>query len=352
MFNTHDKFTYFYNNHIKLDNEIYDQLREYRDKNLERVENGLAKLEQNKPIKNYGQGSYSMGTMVRQPNNDYDIDHAIIFRTEDLPEKSLDARTHVINALNKSGDAHLFSEPPTRRTNAVTVWYKDGYHIDLAVYRCSEDIFGNETIEHAGSIWRKRHPVAMNTWFSGEVKKQSPKPGITVSVAEKQMQRIVQFLKMFTKARSENLPGGLIISVLVSECYVPDNDRDDIALVETMRAICDRTSYNTHVWNPVDTEYELTDKDEPLNQVKNLHQVLDKALEWLAPLFDSDCDETIAYRAWNKVFKHEYWDALLLGLESVSTPKFVSSTGSVTVSSTKPSTTHVESPPHKYYGDK
>lgn len=292
-----------------------------------------------------------MHTMVQQPNNDYDIDHAIIFDAADLPLDPLAARTHVIDALCASGDTHLFSDPPQRRTNAVTVWYKAGYHVDLAVYRCYLDLSGNEIIEHAGSTeWRKRDPMGMNTWFNDRVTLLSPSSDYGATVDEKQMRRIVQFLKMFTKTRSENMPGGLIISVLVSECYVPDSHRDDVALVETMKSIRARIQNNQRVWNPVDIQYELTDKQERYNQVSNFHDALSSALDnWLAPLFDTGCDEIKAYKTWNKLFKHDYWSMMTEGAEMSQASKFVLQSGGLFTA--KPSGISVESPPHKFFGN-
>jgi hypothetical protein len=351
LFDAHDDFTKFYKKHVKLGNDTYDVLRDYRDKNYARVEKGLGKMGYNSPIKDRGQGSYSMGTMVQQPNNDYDIDHAIIFRKDDLPDSPFDARTRIKDALCESGDVHLFSQEPQRRTNAVTVWYQTGYHVDLAVYRCYEDIFGNEIIEHAGTEWRKRDPVGMNTWFAKQVKDRSPKQDYGAKVDESQMLRIVQFLKMFTKARSENMPGGLIISVLVSECYVADYDRDDVALVETMKRIRTRTQYNHEVWNPVDTLYKLTNKPEHYSRVGNFHDALEKALDnRLTPLFDADCDAVTAYKAWNKVFKHEFWKNMIKGVESQASKLYTDyATGGIHL--IQPSESYVEIPPHQFFGD-
>jgi hypothetical protein len=143
------------------------------------------------------------------------------------------------------------------------------------------------------------------------------------------MRRVVQLLKMFAKSRSNwGLPGGLLISVLVSECYVADWQRDDEALYNTMVAIHNRIQWNTEILNPVDPSLKLTDKDEHVCQVKRFGERLGQALDWLNPLCEHD--ELAAYKAWNKVFQHSYWSELVSGVEmSCRESPHITSTGIV-----------------------
>lgn len=350
MHSTHSEMYAFYDKYVRLSRETQNELTRYRDTNLARLETGLTNLGFALPEQTCGQGSYAMSTMVQQPNGDYDIDTAVIFASTDLPSSPLKARQRVLAGIERGGGN--FKRPPEARTNAVTVWYQEGQHIDLAVYRRYYDIYGKEVIEHAGSEWCRRDPRDITNWFRDEVAKKSPSPEAGATVKDGQMRRIVQLLKMFAKSSPNwRLPGGLLVSVLVSECYVADWYRDDLSLYNTIVAIHNRLGWNTEVLNPVDPTLKLTYKNEYLCQVQRLEEKLGKVIEWLAPLFEANCDELTAYKAWRKVFDHYYWGELVTGAEMALASKglYVGTTGLVHIS--KPSERSVHSPSHRFYGD-
>lgn len=350
MYNAHASIYTFYDRHVRLSREKQIELTEYRDTNLKRLREGLTKLGYPLPSRTCGQGSYAMYTMVQHPDNDYDIDTAVIFASDDLPSSSLRARQRVLAGVVEGGGN--FKQPPEARTNAVTVWYQAGHHIDLAVYRSYQDAFGNEIIEHAGAEWCRRDPQDITNWFTNAVATKSPSPDSGATVKEGQMRRIVQLLKMFAKSRPNwGLPGGLLISVLVSECYTADWQRDDAALYNTMVAIRNRIRWNTEVLNPVDRSLKLTDTYEHVCEVRRFGERLEQALNWLSPLCDSNCDELIAYKAWNKFFEHEYWSELVSGVELSRASKslYVAPTGMIFTE--KPDGRATSSPDHRFFGD-
>ena len=294
MIDLHDTMNEFYRDHVRLDSDERSKLAGYRDTNLKRLKSGLDKLgEENDTTYAYyqyyrNQGSYAMFTLNQHPDNEYDIDIAIVFKKADLPSSALKTRQRIADAFKTvSGN---FSQEPEARRNAVTVWYAEGYHIDFAVYRTYEDTFGRTIIEHAGPEWTERDPMEVTNWFKNTVNQSSPSREDGATVDDLQMRRIVQWLKSFTKSRSSwNLPGGLIISVLVDECYQPDDYRDDVALYYTMVAICNRLVQNTEVDSPVSTSELLTNKENYKKQVERLQDKLDSAITKLAPVFEEDC---------------------------------------------------------------
>jgi len=175
---------------------------------------------------------------------------------------------------------------------------------------------------------------------------------------------MVQLLKKFAKSRSNwNLPGGLLISVLVSECYVSNSDRDDQALHDTMSAIYDRLMINIEILNPVDRQYFLTYKDEYRNQVSRFRDTLEKGLTWLEPLFSVNCSRLDALRAWNEIFQHPYWENLITEEEAKVAQSigeayraavqagslYVTSTGGISTSK-PPIGRSVKVPDHRFYG--
>ena len=314
----HSELNEFYNEHVRLKDEI-NKLRELRDINLTRISEGLVLLGKPNFKKNLLQGSIAMHTANRAQGNDYDIDIAVIFKKDELPASALDARKRVAEALNKKASG--FTKEPEARTNAVTVWYADGYHVDIAVYRRSKDFWGNEILEHAGADWATRDPKTITDWFIKAVKDQSPSESIWLKpeVEQRQMRRIVRWIKSFTKAREGwNLPGGLVISTLVAECYKPDDVRDDVALYSTIEAIKNRLDVYCNVYNPTDYSKELTEKQKFLTQVKNLKKRLGSVITKLAPLFKDDCTDAKAKKAWNYFFQNNFWISENLITESMT----------------------------------
>ncbi|HEU4329028.1 MAG TPA: hypothetical protein VFS21_38170 [Roseiflexaceae bacterium] len=312
MRDMHANMDTFHQDHVHLQEAKRAELREHRATNLQRLKDGLKKMGEadNKdyppPLRDRGQGSYSMYTMNQRPDNDYDIDVAIIFRKDDLPATPEKAREHIESAFTTAGGN--FSDPPKARTNAVTVWYADGYHIDFAVYREITDESGKEVTEHAGAEWKVRSPVEIRVWFQNEVDTQSPQRAYGASVKDKQMRRVVQLLKAFARSRdSWDLPGGMIISRLVSECYRADAQQDDAALYGTMDAIHKRLLTNCHVYDPIHTDQELTDRTKFLKQVERFRDRLKEALDTLQVLFNEDCTDAQARMAWHWVFQHDFW---------------------------------------------
>lgn len=313
MFDLHAKLCEFELNHVRLGTDEKNKLAEYRDINVGRLKDGFDKIgekdktQYNMPNETCNQGSYAMNTLNQHPDNDYDIDVALIFRKDDLPSEPVSAREHIARAFCEAGGN--FNKDPEARKNAVTVWYADGYHIDFAIYRSRVDAFGGETIEHAGADgWVTRDPMETTNWFNKKVKDQSPSKLLGATTETDQMRRIVRLVKAFCRSRqSWSLPGGMIISALVAECYVPDYYRDDVSLFKTMKAIRDRLLVNMEVANPVYAGRSLTDREKYKTQVKRLKEKLDWAISKLDVLEKNTCTQGQALSAWNSVFAHTFW---------------------------------------------
>ena len=88
----------FYDDHVRLGKERREQLAGYRDSNIQRINNGLDDLAKESgearphPYDTKNQGGYAMHTLNQAAENDYDIDVALLFDKDALPEDSLTAR--------------------------------------------------------------------------------------------------------------------------------------------------------------------------------------------------------------------------------------------------------------------
>ena len=311
----------FYNTHVRLGTDRRQDLACKRDLNLDRVRGGLDALAEKTGRSRprfydwLNQGSYAMHTLNQDPGdaNDYDIDVGLIFRKEDLPVGALEARQRVRDALLEK--CTNFSKEPEARTNAVTVSYSDGYHVDFAIYRTYADAYGRTVTEHASTEWTRRDPSGLNDWFTRMNTELSPSASNyaggygTVKVAPGQFRRVVRWVKWFCKSRdSWSLPGGMVVSTLLAESgtFKASRDRDDRALHDTMKALHARLKGSCAVANPMGGS-DLTSRGEVLNQVKRLRDRLGENLPKLDVLFRAGCTRTQARDAWDCIFNHSCW---------------------------------------------
>ncbi|MCC3685732.1 hypothetical protein LLR47_10855 [Bacillus cereus] len=313
MFNVHDKLVDFHDNHVKLSESEKTRLRGFKDTNLKRLNEGLKAInnEKNKSytlVDHVVQGSIAMSTVTQNDESDYDIDVAVIFEKENLPASALDSRKLVEDALLRKCTG--FITPPVAGKNAIRIQYQEGYHIDFAVYRRYKNQFDEYEYEHAGPSWGSRHPRGIRDWFNSKVIEKSPDVSNDfVKVEQNQMRRMVRLFKMFCRSRSNwSLPGGVILTTLVEECYSPHNERDDIAFYNTMVNIKHRIIYSNNVNNPTNPSLSLTPKDAHKKKVTRLKDYLEEKLRCLDDLFKVDCDEIKAQKAWEKFFNHSFWN--------------------------------------------
>lgn len=301
MYNLESQFKKFYGNYVVLKDKEKKSLLSKKTLNITRLKDGLkTNNEENKT--NYKlceepiiQGSVAMATVTQNDSNDYDIDVAIVFEKDNIPDEPKKVKKIILEALLKY--SKNFSEPPEPKDNCVTVKYKLGYHIDFAVYRRFKDHNGNYVYEHCGKEWAERNPRSINKWFLDENKAK-----------DYQLREVVRLLKIFTKSRGWNdMPGGLILSVLANEAFMK-YERMDERFYHTLVAIRDRLAWNKEVYNPTDITKSLKLKKKDETKLNNLYTRLDKELKKLNILFDeNNCTHEKAVEAWESFFCHSYW---------------------------------------------
>ncbi len=306
MFDCSREIIGFFNNEVALSKAEQDEMRARRTANRNRLEKGLSKNEKPLPEDHVSQGSYAMRTMVKDENNDYDIDDGAVFIEEDLvgaqgaEMSALNVRKMVRDAL----DDGAFTKLPEVRTSCVRVYYAAGYHVDVPVYRKLDD----GTLELASAYWKGSSPTEVTDWYNNAVIEKSPEGN-----NGKQMRRVTRLLKFYKQSRSSwkpSMPSGFEVSVLVDECYVADADREDISLYETMCEMKARLDCDLEIEHPTRNEM-LTDGVNDAN-TRLLKDKLAEALDNLQVLFKSDCTRLEALRAWNCVFKNEHWKDLIV----------------------------------------
>lgn len=301
----------FHDNEVTLPQAERTEMRGRRDANRDRLKRGLKDEGDPTPLEFVSQGSYAMKTMTQHPDYDYDIDDGVYFAEEKLvgdrgaEMSALQTRQMVRDAV----DDGSFKTAPEVRKNCVRVYYEAGYHVDLPVYRrvVTKNILGAETTyyELASSEWKRSDARDVTAWFKGENEKQSPDTD-----NGRQLRRIVRDIKKFARSRASwrsQILSGFGITKLVTESFRGDSQREDWALYNTMKAICDRLKYNLVVMHPVTPNETITNGNDDA-RARFLRDKLSEAIENLTPLFDTSCTRTKALGCWDKVFATSFFE--------------------------------------------
>ena len=216
----------------------------------------------------YIQGSYKMGTTIRTKEDECDLDDGCYF----IPKPDVTAKTlqvWVKEAVEGTTDA-----TPIHKNKCIRVQYTAGYHIDLPIYRKIND----SNIEHPELAVRDKgfelsDPREVVVWF------QEKKKDNDILV------RLVSYLKSWADNVRGFMPPGLAMTILASNNPKKHEERDDIALRDTLKAI--KTALNTCFIcivpaTPFDNLFENYDADRKqkfLNELDKFIEDADKAIE-------------------------------------------------------------------------
>ena len=297
---------------VRLTENQKKTLRDRRDANRDRLRRGLKKNGDPAPAKSVIQGSYAMGTVIQEPENAYDIDDGVVFTAKSLigprgaAKTALDARKMVCNAV----DDGSFKTDPEIKTNCVRVYYDDGPHVDIPVYRSTTDWSGNDKYELASVDWKESNPEGVNRWFREWIKAKKA-DGMAHS------RELIRLLKAICKNRPSytTLPSGFVLTVLVQECYRCVDGHLDIELRELIEAIHRRLGDNLTVAHPVVSGEWLIDGDTK-HRTEKLRELLGRVVEELEALNRPNCTRSETLKAWKKVFSTDFFDQRIADAEA------------------------------------
>lgn len=312
MRNTNQEIRRFHKEEVILGKSEREDIYSKAKTNRSRLRNGLEANGDPEPIGMRTQGSYAMKTMIQDDERDFDIDDGVYFEKEDLAgpqggEKSAkDARQMVCDAVQDD----RFKQAPEVRKNCVRVYYNEGYHVDVPVYRrvTETNLLTGETkkwFELAGTSWRKSDALAVTNWFRDHnwaVCGDATKDG-----NNGQFVRLVRLLKAFARSRPQwtaNMISGIAMSRLAYDHYVEQNDRDDRAFRQMLKRISERLKHNDAIKHPVVDENIVG----PGNaKTKYFLEKVDAKLPHLDVLDEADCTHDQAMKAWDKFFGTEWF---------------------------------------------
>ena len=279
------------------------ELKDRRNSNRDRLRSGLQNNEDPAPKRSVTQGSFAMRTVIQEPNRAYDIDDGVVFTKESLTGArggemtSVDARKMVRDAVHSDA----FARAPEVRTNCVRVYYNDGPHVDIPVYREITDWFGNSSYELASAEWKKSDPDGVNDWFKNWLKRKKDN-------GQKHSRELIRLVKSICKNRpSYSLPSGFVVTALIEECYTLAHERLDVDLRDVIEAVYDRLCGDLHVKHPVVEGEWLIDGDSE-HKTRNLRDLFKTAVNDLSVLDLPNCTRSRALKAWKKVLYTDFFD--------------------------------------------
>lgn len=248
MANTHFIFQE-YNRAIRLSDEKRSELILVRDNLRSRLQTGYsivsAKLDHRHAIESQSQGSFVMDTIIKPERDDYDLDDGIYFigalKDEERPKPS-EFHVWVIRALDRGHDD---IEEIVDKSTCVRVLYKKGFHIDLPIYYAEHMELPDLADKSKG--WILSMPVEFIAWFEAKIESGFQKAFLLESrlfpeyekwtsdirKTDHQLRRLVRYLKAWCDLRKNEMPCGIILTILAANNYYP-HERDDVSLKETL----------------------------------------------------------------------------------------------------------------------
>ncbi|WP_339880797.1 CBASS cGAMP synthase [uncultured Algoriphagus sp.] len=238
-----------YNNIIRLSDERRQQLLEVRNNLRIRLRRGYSIVSEELGLKNeiihQSQGSFVMDTIISPIRGDYDIDDGLYF-IGNLDRKNRPSPSDLHKLVKYALDrGHDDIERVIDKSTCIRVQYKSGFHVDIPIYYA--DNVDCPELADVNRGWILSHPIEFIEWFEQKVQSGFRKAFITESRLfdefvqwtsdirknDHQLRRIVRFLKAWGDLRREEMPCGLIMTILAANNYYP-HQRDDISIKETL----------------------------------------------------------------------------------------------------------------------
>ncbi|MEH6758259.1 MAG: hypothetical protein V7676_12240 [Parasphingorhabdus sp.] len=327
MYDTSKMIKQFLKDHVSLSQSELDDIKSKRDRNLKRVEDGLAENGKPSIVQSINQGSYAMQTMVQTPEQDdsrYDIDLGVSFDSEESKTPKT-TRGWVKDAL--AAKASNMKNEPEDKGKCIRIVYADGYQCDFPVFRKITNADNTSSYEVAlNDDWEPSDPNAINKWFNDRVSTLSPE-----IEGPYQLRRVVKLIKFYSKtwqgSSNTHYPSGLLLTAITVQCFKACADRDDEALYGTLKSI---SLINENL--PVFANGIQISREKDVVRIKRLKDRAVKAIEHLDGLHnDADMDNDEARKCWKKVYKHSFFDPVVNSSETSKSARFESATKSSTL---------------------
>lgn len=227
----------------------------------------------------YIQGSYKMGTTILTKDNECDLDDGVYFRRE------ADVTATTLQKWVKDALEGATSSPVEHRSKCLRVNYKGDYHIDFPVYIFPKNA-NDPSLAVKNNGFELSDPKEVVEWYKAEKSKNT------------QLNRLVKCLKGWGDHKRNKMPSGLAMTILAANHYQP-NDRDDVALKNTLVRIQESLDYNFECIVPAtpgDNLFKSYDSIRKRNFLSNLDDFIRDAKQAI----DNEPNQLKASKLWRK----------------------------------------------------
>lgn len=313
MYDYSNEINEFYEEKVRLSVAFKDKLYAHRNANRDRLISRLKEMIEGLSINSSSfrpQGSMAMRTIIQTKFDEaeYDIDDGLVLKREELINSEgneltiSEVREYVKEALKDS----RFIRGPKLHTNCVRVYYKERdpekHHVDFAIYR-KYDEEGKEIRELANQEnWVESDPTQINCWFEDIITERN----VFEDGKGSRLRVLIQLLKRFARSRQAwDLPNGLKLTMLVTECQENYSDRIDEDFRNLLIKIEERLIKSKLIYNLAHPEIPPLTRTSSDANVENLLEKVTLALEKLEKLDDDDCDAKAAQMVWDWIFQSD-----------------------------------------------
>lgn len=266
MANLHVYFKMFYDN-LQIVKSKKDAITTSHNHLREVIQSNFAESHPGYNIDFWIQGSWKMKTTIRTKDDECDLDDGVYISP--IPNVAgTTVQNWVFDAITGVTDS-----APSHKNKCVRVQYKAGYHIDLPVYVMTDYKDKTECPQLAvrDSGYQNSNPKQLVEWFEANARNNE------------QLIRIISYLKAWCDDVPRVMPPGLALTILATNNQVK-HDRDDVALLETVKAIRSslQKSFTCKVpAEPYDNIFEnMQDKKQRvLEELDRIIQYGDKAMD-------------------------------------------------------------------------
>lgn len=174
----------------------------------------------------------------------YDTDDGIYFIGQLKDRKSVYVyHTWIWDAVN--GHTGI---PPVDKNTCVRTLFSDGHHIDQPIYFFDKDANMHPWLAHKKHDWILSDPQEFYQWLNNHAEKNE------------QLRRLVKYLKAWCdyqnfEDNSKKMPTGFIMTIWAVDNFCA-NDRDDVALKNTLDQIHYKLAINFQCLRPTTPMYE------------------------------------------------------------------------------------------------
>lgn len=282
-------------------------LRKARTTLTNKIKNSFSGKEHIPPIEFKVQGSFTMDTIIRPLNGEFDIDLGIYFKFPSLDRDTWPTPQTVSKWVYDAVNGHT-SIPPENKVTCVRVTYKPinpkseyGYHVDFPIYGEYENFWENRYkvigLNDDRKWNQKSDPSAFGDWFDSKCLKNTGD--------RKQLIRIVKYLKAWKDFQSSDIkmPSGIVLTILAAKNYVP-KDRDDVVLYKLLEEVHFLLWWSFSIMKPTAPENDLvenysdTRRQNFMNRLREFRDDAEKAI--------STEDNSEAAGIWRKHFGERF----------------------------------------------